>query len=103
MGNTPLLQNSKMVLTDLWEMLVIDDLSSLSKDHGLEIKEIKEFKEAFNQEIEDKWKARLAELATNSIPLKKSQNLLTSKRLNYSQHLSQKFSIEDWNKLKLTD
>ncbi|CAB4433504.1 unnamed protein product [Rhizophagus irregularis] len=51
-------------------MLVIDDLSSLSKDHGLEIKEIKEIKEAFNQKREDKWKARLAELATNSIPLK---------------------------------
>ena len=32
--------------------------------------------EAFNQEREDKWKARLAELATNPIPLKKSQNLL---------------------------
>ncbi|CAB4433445.1 unnamed protein product [Rhizophagus irregularis] len=84
-------------------MLVIDDLSSLSKDHGLEIKEIKEIKEAFNQKREDKWKARLAELATNSIPLKKSQNLLTSKRLDYSQHLSQKLSVEDWNKLKLTD
>uniref|UniRef100_U9U989 Protein kinase domain-containing protein n=2 Tax=Rhizophagus irregularis TaxID=588596 RepID=U9U989_RHIID len=101
--NRPTAKELNSQLTDLWEMLVIDDLSSLSKDHGLEIKEIKEFKEAFNQEIEDKWKARLAELATNSIPLKKSQNLLTSKRLNYSQHLSQKFSIEDWNKLKLTD
>ncbi|CAB5383871.1 unnamed protein product [Rhizophagus irregularis] len=63
----------------------------------------KEIKEAFNQEREDKWKARLPELATSSIPLKKSQNLLTSKRLDYSQHLSQKLSVEDWNKLKLTD
>ncbi|CAB4474307.1 unnamed protein product [Rhizophagus irregularis] len=77
--NRPTAKKLNSQLTDLWEMLVIDDLSSLSKDHGLEIKEIKEFKEAFNQEIEDKWKARLAELATNSIPLKKSQNLLTSK------------------------
>ncbi|CAG8734092.1 1294_t:CDS:2, partial [Rhizophagus irregularis] len=46
---------------------------------------------------------RLAELDTNPIPLKKSQNLLTSKRLDYSQSLSQKLSVEDWNKLKLTD
>ncbi|CAB4433412.1 unnamed protein product [Rhizophagus irregularis] len=60
-------------------------------------------KEAFSQEREDKWRARLAELATNPIPLKKSQNLLTSKRLDYSQSLSQKLSVEDWNKLKLTD
>ncbi|CAG8774550.1 11954_t:CDS:1, partial [Rhizophagus irregularis] len=70
--------------------------SELSEDRQLEIKE------AFSQEREDKWKARLAEFATNLIPLKKSQNLLTSKRLDYSQSLSQKLSIEDWNKLKLT-
>ncbi|PKY54285.1 kinase-like protein [Rhizophagus irregularis] len=101
--NRPTAKELNSRLAYLWEVLVTDDLSSLSEDHGLEIKEIKEIKEAFNQESEDKWKARLAELATNPIPLKKSQNLLTSKRLDYSQSLSQKLSIEDWNKLKLTD
>ncbi|GBC52002.2 kinase-like domain-containing protein [Rhizophagus irregularis DAOM 181602=DAOM 197198] len=50
----------------------------LDKESRLEI--IKEF----SKEREDKWKARLAELATNPIPLKESQNLLTSKRLDYS-------------------
>ncbi|GBB84835.1 hypothetical protein RclHR1_01140024 [Rhizophagus clarus] len=64
---------------------------------------ILEIKEAFNQKRENKWKARLAEVATNPIPLKKSQNLLTSKRLDYSQYLSQKLTVEDWNKLKLTN
>ncbi|GET04103.1 kinase-like domain-containing protein [Rhizophagus clarus] len=60
-------------------------------------------KEAFNQEQENRWKERLVELATNPIPLKKSQNFLTSKRQDYSQHLSQKLTVEDWNKLKITD
>ncbi|CAB4419254.1 unnamed protein product [Rhizophagus irregularis] len=69
----------------------------LDKESRLEI--IKEF----SKEREDKWKARLAELATNPIPLKESQNLLTSKRLDYSQYLSQKLTVEDWNKLKLID
>ncbi|POG78601.1 hypothetical protein GLOIN_2v1472960 [Rhizophagus irregularis DAOM 181602=DAOM 197198] len=69
----------------------------LSEDFILEVEE------AFSQEREDKWKLRLAELATNPIPLKKSQNLLTSKRLNFSESLSLKLSVEDWNKLRLTD
>ncbi|GET04100.1 kinase-like domain-containing protein [Rhizophagus clarus] len=60
-------------------------------------------KEAFNQERENRWKERLVELATNPIPLIRSQNFLTSKRLDYSQHLSQKLTVEDWNKLKITD
>ncbi|CAG8734097.1 1295_t:CDS:2 [Rhizophagus irregularis] len=68
-------------------------INYLNEDIGLEIKEIKEIKEAFNWEREVKWKARLAELATNPIPLKKSQNSLTSKRLDYSQSLSQKLSV----------
>ncbi|PKC00773.1 kinase-like protein [Rhizophagus irregularis] len=76
---------------------VLDNNNNLIEDRKLEIKE------AFSQEREDKFRARLAELATNPIPLKKSQNLLTSKRLDYSQSLSQKLSVEDWNKLKLTD
>jgi serine/threonine protein kinase len=86
-----------------------DESSELSEDESIELKdelsELKysEVKEAFNQEREDKWKARLAELATNPIPLKKTQNLLTSKRLDYSHYLSQKLTVEDWNKLKLTD
>jgi serine/threonine protein kinase len=73
------------------------ELIDSSDDSKLEIKE------AFSQEREDKWKARLAELATNPIPLKKTQNMLTSKRLDYSQYLSQKLTVEDWNKLKLTN
>ncbi|CAG8760907.1 20116_t:CDS:2, partial [Rhizophagus irregularis] len=64
--------------------------SKLSEDRKLQIKK------AFSREREDKWKARLAELATNPIPLKDSQNLLTSKRLDYSQSLSLKLSVEDW-------
>ncbi|CAB4433410.1 unnamed protein product [Rhizophagus irregularis] len=74
-----------------------NESSKLSEDCKLQIKE------TFTQEREDKWKARLTELAINPILLKKSQNLLTSKRLDYSQSLSQKLSVEDWNKLKLTD
>ncbi|PKC54937.1 kinase-like protein [Rhizophagus irregularis] len=66
--------------------------SKLSEDRKLQIKK------AFSREREDKWKARLAELATNPIPLKDSQNLLTSKRLDYSQSLSLKLSVEDWKK-----
>ncbi|GBB84826.1 hypothetical protein RclHR1_01140015 [Rhizophagus clarus] len=53
-------------------------------------------KEAFNQERENKWKARLAELAINPKPPKISQNLFTSKQLDYSQCLSQKLTVEDW-------
>jgi serine/threonine protein kinase len=49
----------------------------------------------FSQEQEDKWKTRLAELATNPRPLKKSQNSLTSKRLDYSKHLSQLLEKKD--------
>ncbi|RGB24788.1 kinase-like domain-containing protein [Rhizophagus diaphanus] len=83
--------------TNLSKVLNNKKSIELSEDRRLEIKE------TFGQEREDKWRARLAELATNPIPLKKSQNLLTSKRLDYSQSLSQQLSVEDWNKLKLTD
>ncbi|CAB4433415.1 unnamed protein product [Rhizophagus irregularis] len=76
-----------------------EDSIDFSEDDFSEL----EIKEAFSQEREDKWKARLAELATNPIPLKKSQNLLTSKRLDFSESLSVKLSVEDWNKLRLTD
>ena len=54
-----------------------------------------ETEEAFSKEREDKWKARLAELATNPQPLKKSQNLLTSKQLDYSKQLSQLLKTKD--------
>ncbi|CAB4433441.1 unnamed protein product [Rhizophagus irregularis] len=94
--NRPAAEELNDQLSDM--CLILRNFSSkLSDDRQLEIKE------AFSQEREFKWKARLAELATNPIPLKKSQNLLTSKRLDYSQSLSQKLTIEDWNKLKLTD
>ncbi|CAB4433408.1 unnamed protein product [Rhizophagus irregularis] len=69
-----------------------DESSKLSEDRKLQIKE------AFSREREDKWKARLAELATNPIPLKDSQNLFSSKRLDYSQSLSLKLNVEDWKK-----
>ncbi|PKB99921.1 hypothetical protein RhiirA5_299710, partial [Rhizophagus irregularis] len=48
-----------------------------------------EIKEKFSQEREDRWKTRLAELATNPYSLKKSQNMLTSKQLDYSKQLTQ--------------
>ncbi|CAB4388269.1 unnamed protein product [Rhizophagus irregularis] len=76
-----------------------EDSIDFSEDDFSEL----EIKEAFSQEREDKWKSRLAELATNPIPLKKSQNLLTSKRFDFSESLSVKLSVEDWNKLRLTD
>ncbi|CAB4474327.1 unnamed protein product [Rhizophagus irregularis] len=85
-------------------------LNEINENESIELSEddlsedfILEVEEAFSQEREDKWKLRLAELATNPIPLKKSQNLLTSKRLNFSESLSLKLSVEDWNKLRLTD
>jgi serine/threonine protein kinase len=37
-----------------------------------------EIREAFSQELENRWKEKLSELATRSQPLKESQNLLTS-------------------------
>ena len=49
----------------------------------------------FSQERKGKWKARLAELAANPQPLKKSQNLLTSKQLDYSKQLSQLLKTKD--------
>ncbi|EXX66726.1 uncharacterized protein OCT59_006835 [Rhizophagus irregularis] len=91
--NRPTTEKLYDQIDNLRNALFIDNLSYLNEDIGLEIKEIKEIKEAFNWEREVKWKARLAELATNPIPLKKSQNSLTSKRLDYSQSLSQKLSV----------
>ena len=55
----------------------------------------KMIEEAFSQEREDKWKTQLAELAANPQPLKKSQNLLTSKQLDYSKQLSQFLKAKD--------
>ncbi|CAB4414936.1 unnamed protein product [Rhizophagus irregularis] len=54
-----------------------------------------EIKEKFSQEREDRWKTRLAELATNPCPLKKSQNMLTSKQLDYSKQLTQLLEAKD--------
>ncbi|CAB5388680.1 unnamed protein product [Rhizophagus irregularis] len=51
--------------------------------------------EEFSQEREEKWKARLAELAINPHPLKISQNMLTSKRLYYSKQLTQLLETDD--------
>ncbi|CAB4415486.1 unnamed protein product [Rhizophagus irregularis] len=54
-----------------------------------------EIEEEFSQEREDRWKARLAELTTNPYPLKKSQNMLTSKQLDYSKQLTQLLEAKD--------
>ncbi|CAB4388352.1 unnamed protein product [Rhizophagus irregularis] len=51
-------------------------------------------KEAFNHEREEKWKAQLAKLATNSCPLKKSQNMLASKKLDCSKQLTEVKDVE---------
>jgi hypothetical protein len=52
-------------------------------------------RKVFSQEREVRWKGKLAELAASSRPLKKSQNLLTSKHLDYSKHLSQLLKNDD--------
>ncbi|PKY29197.1 kinase-like protein [Rhizophagus irregularis] len=95
--NRPTAKELENQFWNLFNVLNNNNSIELSEDRQLEIKE------AFSQEREDKWKARLAELATNPIPMKRSQNMLTSKRLDYSQYLSQKLTVDDWNKLKLTD
>jgi serine/threonine protein kinase len=74
---------------DKWYNIIMLDV----KDNLLEIEQ--EIERAFSKEREDKWKAQLVELAANSRPLKKSQNLLTSKRLDYSKHLSQLLKNND--------
>jgi serine/threonine protein kinase len=54
-----------------------------------------EVEKEFSQEREDRWKARLTELATNPHPPKKSQNMFTSKQLDYSKQLSQLLEAKD--------
>ncbi|CAB4388447.1 unnamed protein product [Rhizophagus irregularis] len=49
----------------------------------------------FSQERKNKWKAQLAELAINPCPLKRSQNMLTSKQLDYSKQLTQLLEVKD--------
>ena len=73
-----------------WDKILSDSISDYNR-----LKMKQEIEEAFSQEREDKWKARLAELATNPRPLKKSQNLLTSKKLDYSKQLSQLLRAKD--------
>ena len=71
------------------------DTYDLEKNRLLAMKQ--EVEEVFSQEREDKWKAQLAELVTNPQPLKKSQNLLTSKQLDYSKQLSQLLKTKEMN------
>ncbi|CAB5207612.1 unnamed protein product [Rhizophagus irregularis] len=54
-----------------------------------------EIEKEFSREREDRWKARLAELATKPFSLKKSQNMLTSKQLDYSKQLTQLLEAKD--------
>ncbi|RIA95215.1 hypothetical protein C1645_816938, partial [Glomus cerebriforme] len=49
---------------------------------------------AFSYRQEVRWKARLAELAANQRPLKKSQNLLTSKCLDFFKQLLETKDVE---------
>ncbi|CAB4445509.1 unnamed protein product [Rhizophagus irregularis] len=51
-------------------------------------------KEAFSHEREEKWKVQLAKLATNSCPLKKSQNMLASKKLDCPKQLTEVKDVE---------
>src|ERR1044071_727972 len=85
---------------DDWKSILFGAPSSDKNDQLRQLVMKQEIEEAFSQEREDRWKAQLKELVTNPQTLKKSQNLLTSKRLNYSNYLSQQFDIENWNKLK---
>ena len=84
-----------------WNKIISGSLDdAYNKDKLLVIKQ--EIEETFSQEREKKWKARLIKLATNSQPLKESQNLLTSKRLDYSKQLSQQLNTED-DEIKVDD
>src|SRR5205823_492955 len=56
------------------------DWSEILDDDSMD--DNQEIRSAFNKEREDEWKARLAEKAKNPQPMKKSHNLLTSKRLD---------------------
>ncbi|RIA79503.1 hypothetical protein C1645_794249, partial [Glomus cerebriforme] len=58
---------------------------------------------AFSYNQEDKWKTRLSELAANPHPLKKSQNLLTSKRLDFSKQLLEIRNVKMNDKLGIKD
>ncbi|RIA95216.1 hypothetical protein C1645_816942 [Glomus cerebriforme] len=58
---------------------------------------------AFSYNQEDKWKTRLTELAKNPRPLKKSHNLLTSKRLNFSKQLLEIRNVKMNDKLETKD
>lgn len=69
---------------DLECALDASEFSKLSKERQLKI--IEEFSKERERSA---WKVRLSEFATNPIPLKKSQNSLTIKRLGYSEYLSQ--------------
>jgi serine/threonine protein kinase len=70
-----------------------NDWYNATIDYNNEMKQ--EIKKAFSKEREDRWRTKLEELATSSRPLNKSQNLLTSKRLDYSKHLSQLLKNND--------
>ncbi|RIA95218.1 kinase-like domain-containing protein, partial [Glomus cerebriforme] len=56
-----------------------------------------------NYERKDKWKIRLVELAKNPHPLKKSQNLLTSKCLDFSKQLLEIRNVKMNDKLETKD
>ncbi|GBC06708.1 hypothetical protein RclHR1_00700007 [Rhizophagus clarus] len=50
--------------------------------------------EEFSRERENRWKKQLAELATKPFSLKKSQNMLTSKQLDYFKQLTQLLEVK---------
>jgi hypothetical protein len=78
-----------------WEYIISESsYETFSKNRQIAMKQ--EIKKAFsNKELEEKFKERLTELAINSRLLKKSQNLFTSKRLDYFKHLTQLLETND--------
>ncbi|RIA95214.1 kinase-like domain-containing protein [Glomus cerebriforme] len=70
---------------------------------GNNFSEPNNLKKAFSYKREVMWKIRLAELAKNPHPLKKSRNLLTSKRLDFSKQLLEIRNVKMNDKLETKD
>ncbi|RIA95212.1 kinase-like domain-containing protein [Glomus cerebriforme] len=77
--------------------LIYNSSKSIQSNEQLFIEKV------FSYEREIMWKTRLAELAKNLHPLKKSQNLLTSKRLDFSKQLLAIRNVKTNDKLETKD
>ncbi|RIA79577.1 kinase-like domain-containing protein [Glomus cerebriforme] len=91
--------NNRPTAKELWKKFY-DWKNILSGDNSSESDEKLLIQKAFSFEREDKWKIRLAELAKNPRPLKKSQNLFTSKRLDFSKQLLEIRNVKMNDKLE---